>query len=95
VASDVLHTTPWAGFGAGGLGPAYDSLWQQVLIISGVLGIFLAAAVFPMLACRLAWLGDAMARADRHLAAGAAVLAAGASLGIPSLIANRPPRFCG
>jgi hypothetical protein len=88
--TDVLRNAPAAGFGAGGLnGPAYDSLWQEVLVVSGVLGVILTAAVFVMLARRLAALRKALPRPDWHLAAGTAFLAAGASAGIPSLTANR------
>ena len=88
--ADVSRAAPLAGFGAGGLdGPAYDSLWQEVLGVSGVLGVILAAAVFVMLARRLAALRTVLAREDWQLACGAAVLAAGASAGIPSLTANR------
>ncbi len=90
VTADVLRAAPLAGFGAGGLdGPAYDSLWQEVLVVSGVLGVILAAAVFVMLAWRLTALRTVLAREGWQLACGAAVLAAGASAGIPSLTANR------
>jgi hypothetical protein len=90
VTADVLRAAPVAGFGAGGLdGPAYDSLWQQVLVVSGVLGVILAAAVFVMLAWRLTGLRRVLARENWQLACGTAVLAAGASAGIPSLTANR------
>jgi hypothetical protein len=89
LASDVLHAAPVAGFGAGGLNDAYDSLWLQALVVSGVLGVVLTAAVFVMLGWRLALLRRAMPKADWQLATGATVLAAGASLGIPSLTANR------
>jgi hypothetical protein len=90
VTDDVLRTSPLAGFGAGGLdGPAYDSLWQEVLVLSGVLGVILAATVFVMLAWRLTALRTVLAHGDWQLACGAALLAAGASAGIPSLTANR------
>lgn len=88
--TDVLHAAPWAGFGAGGLnGPAYDSLWQEVLVVSGVLGVILAAAVLVMMAWRLTALRVALARVDWQLGCGVLFLAAGASFGIPSLTANR------
>jgi hypothetical protein len=88
--TDVLHNAAVAGFGAGGLnGPAYDSLWQQVLVVSGLAGVILAATVFVMLAGRLSELRRILGRPDWQLACGAAALAAAASLGIPSLTANR------
>jgi hypothetical protein len=89
VITDVLRASPLAGFGAGGLAPAYDSLWQEVLVVSGVLGVIFAAAVFVMMAWRLKALRTVLAREDWQLACGVVVLAAGASAGIPSLTANR------
>jgi hypothetical protein len=89
VAADVLHVAPWGGFGAGGVGVPYDSLWLQVLAVSGALGVALAVAVFGMLAWRLTALRAVLERAEWQLACGVAVLAAAASLGIPSLTANR------
>jgi hypothetical protein len=89
VAADVLHVAPWGGFGAGGVGVPYDSLWLQVLAVSGVLGVMLTCAVFVLAAWRLAAVRAAMPRAEWHLACGAAVLAAAASAGISSLTANR------
>jgi hypothetical protein len=47
---------PWAGFGAGAFNDAYDSLWLEVFIVSGAIGVFLAIAVFVMLAWRLSLL---------------------------------------
>jgi hypothetical protein len=90
VTSDVLRAAPLAGFGAGGLdGPAYDSLWQEVLVVSGVLGVILAASVLVMLAFRWLRLRGCLERPEWHLAGGVLALAIGASLGIPSLTANR------
>jgi hypothetical protein len=87
--ADVLHAAPIAGFGAGGLLAAYDSLWQQVFVTAGLLGVILIAAVMAMLAWRLAGLRRLMPLPEWQLAAGVLFLAAGASLGIPSLTANR------
>lgn len=89
VAADVLRASPWAGFGAGGLNTAYDSLWLQVLAVSGLLGVVLTAAVLVMLASRWLRLRGCLKRPEWHLAGGTLALAAGASLGIPSLTANR------
>ena len=89
VASDVLHGAPLAGFGAGGLAKAYDSLWLEALVVSGVLGAALAVVMLVMLACRWLRLRNRLATAEWHLAGGVLALAAGASLGVPSLTANR------
>lgn len=87
--ADVLHAAPWSGFGAGGLGVPYDSLWLEVLAVSGILGAVLAAAVLVMLAVRWARMRASLGRAEWHLAGGVLVLAVAASAGIPSLTANR------
>ena len=58
-------------------------------MVSGVLGVVLGAGVMVMLAWRLARLRRVTDRASWQLAAGVLFLAAGASLGIPSLTANR------
>ena len=87
--SDVLHASPWYGFGAGGLTTAYDSLWLQVLVLAGIGGLILATVVLLMLALRLWRLRGVTGPAEWTLAGGVLVLAIGASLGLPSLTANR------
>jgi hypothetical protein len=89
VFTDVLHAAPVTGFGAGGLDAAYDSLWQQVFIIAGVIGVALTATVIFMLVWRLLSLRPVLAWPEWQLAAGVLFLATAASLGIPSLTANR------
>jgi hypothetical protein len=88
-AADVLRTDPLAGFGAGGLNVAYDSLWLEVLAVAGVLGVVLAVVMLALLALRWSRLGGSLWLPEWHLAGGVLALAAGASLGIPSLTANR------
>jgi TctA family transporter len=85
----VLHAFPWAGFSAAGLNVAYDSLWLEVFVVSGIIGIVLAAAMLVLLAARWARLKATLGRAEWQLAGGVLALAIGASLGIPSLTANR------
>ncbi len=87
--ADVLHAAPIAGFGAGGLLAAYDSLWQQVFIVAGLLGVILVTGVVVTLAWRLARLRRLLPRPEWQLAAGVLFLGVAASLGIPSLTANR------
>ena len=89
VVSDVLHASPWYGFGAGGLATAYDSLWVQVLALAGVAGVIFAAVTLLMLAFRLWCLRGVTRPAEWRLAGAVLVLAAAASLGLPSLTANR------
>lgn len=87
--ADVLHGAPIAGFGAGGLLAAYDSLWQQVFVVAGLLGVILVTTVLVTLAWRLARLRRLLSRPEWQLAVGVLFLAVAASLGIPSLTANR------
>ena len=89
VVSDVLHASPWYGFGAGGLATAYDSLWVQVLVLAGIAGVILVAVVLLMLAFRLWCLRGVTEPAEWNLAGAVLVLAIGASLALPSLTANR------
>jgi len=88
-AADVLMVSPAAGFGARGLGVAYDSLWLEILAVSGILGLAFAAAMITMLAARWARLRRALPRAEWHLAGGVLMLALAAAAGLPSLTANR------
>jgi hypothetical protein len=85
VISDVLHSSPVIGFGAGGLNVAYDSLWVEVMAMSGLVGLILMAGVFIALGIRLSALRLKLGPAERSLAWAALVLAAAVSLGIPSL----------
>lgn len=86
---DVLHAAPAVGFGAGGLAVPYDSLWLEVLAVSGVIGLVLAAALLAMLAARWGHLRRVLPRDGWQLAGGVLALAAASSAGLPSLTANR------
>ena len=85
VVSDVLHSSPVIGFGAGGLSVAYDSLWVEVLAMAGLAGVVLMAAVFLLLWYQLSGLRWSLGTAERSLAGATLALAAAVSLGIPSL----------
>ena len=89
VVSDVLHSSPWYGFGAGGLGVAYDSLWVEVLVLSGVTGVVVTASVMVMLGYRWLVLCGTLAAPESALTGAVLELAIGASFGLPSLTANR------
>jgi hypothetical protein len=87
--ADVLHAARWFGFGAGGINVPYDSLWLEVLAVSGVLGVILAVALLAGLAWRWVHLRARLGRSEWHLAGAVLALAIGASAGLPSLTANR------
>jgi hypothetical protein len=86
--ADVLHGSPWYGFGGGGLGVAYDSLWLELLAIAGVAGVALTAALLAVLVWRWVRLRPVLNSPERRLAGMSLALAAGASLGVPSLTEN-------
>jgi hypothetical protein len=88
-AADILHAAPIAGFGAGGVNLAYDSLWFEVLAVSGIMGLILATAALVVLATQWARLRRSLRSAEWQLAGAVLVLALGASAGLPSLTANR------
>jgi hypothetical protein len=88
-AADVLRASPWAGFGAGGLTVPYDSLWLEILVLSGIMGIVLMCAALATLGWRWLRLRAVTAPAERSLAGSVLVLAVGTSLGFPTLTANR------
>jgi hypothetical protein len=87
--ADVLHAAGWSGFGAGGINVPYDSLWLEVLAVSGVLGVTFAAVFLAGLVWRWVHLRARLGRPEWHLAGGVLALALGASAGLPSLTANR------
>ena len=62
---------------------------MQVLVLAGIAGVILAAVVLLMLAFRLWRLRGITGPAEWNLAGAVLVLAIGASLGLPSLTANR------
>ncbi len=89
VAADVLHASPWAGFGASGLDVPYDSLWLEILVLSGIIGVILMCAALATLGWRWLRLRTVTAPAERSLAGSVLVLTVGTSLGFSTLTANR------
>jgi hypothetical protein len=88
-AADVLHASPWYGFGAQGLAVAYDSLWIEALILAGVCGVILVTLLLACLGWQWLALRDTLSHPEWRLAGASLALAAGASLGLPSLTADR------
>lgn len=89
VTADVLRASPAGGFGLHGLYTSYDSLWVEILVLSGITGVIVAGAVVVGLAWRWARLRSRMGHAERSLAGTVLVLSAGAGLGFPSLTSPR------
>jgi hypothetical protein len=89
VASEVLHTAPWAGFGLAGLNTPYDSLWLEIFVISGIIGIIFLCAILAVLAVAWRRASTSVAPAEKMLSGSILLLAVASSLGFPSLTANR------
>lgn len=88
-AADVLHASPWYGFGASGLLVPYDSLWLEALVLAGLAGVVLTAALVAAVGWRWLALRSALGRPEWLLAGASLALAAGASAGLPSLTTDR------
>lgn len=85
----VMSTSPWFGFGAGGLVVALDNGWVEAMAVSGLCGVLLYTGVLLVMAAvwwrrRRGW-----DRATSQFAGGLVLLAVGASLGLPALTGNR------
>ena len=83
-----MRSAPWAGFGAAGLNTPYDSLWVEALVLAGIVGAVLMAAVLGLLWLRWGRQHDVLSPAQRSLAGATLALAIGASLGIPSVTSD-------
>jgi hypothetical protein len=88
VIADVMRSAPWTGFGAAGLNTPYDSLWTEALVVAGIIGVALMAAVLGLLWLRWCRQRDVLSPAQRSLAGATVALAIGASLGIPSVTSD-------
>ncbi|GAA5179733.1 hypothetical protein GCM10023322_10450 [Rugosimonospora acidiphila] len=89
VSDAVLHNSPWFGYGAGGLAAPYDNGWIEALAVAGLFGVALYTGILLVLAAGWLRRHALMSEAQARLAGGLIVLAAGASVGLPALTANR------
>jgi hypothetical protein len=87
--TDVLHASPWYGFGATGINVPYDSLWLEALALAGIVGVLLVAALLGVLGWQWIRAREALGRPEWLLAGASLILATGASLGFPSFTADR------
>lgn len=89
VAEAVRGSSPVWGFGAGGLGAAYDNAWIEALAINGIAGAALLTGIVVVLAH--AWWSTrrTIGEAESRLAGGLVAVLVGAAMGVPSLTANR------
>lgn len=86
---EILDHHRWFGLGAGGLAVPYDSTWLEALVVAGVVGVLLVALTFLLLSATWYGLRDVLPRREWLFAGSVVFLAAGASLGMPSLTGNR------
>jgi hypothetical protein len=89
VAEAVLKSSPWYGFGAGGLATPYDNGWVEALVVAGVAGAIIYTAVLVTLAVTWARRRRSVDRAQSAFAGGLVLILIGASVGLPALTANR------
>jgi hypothetical protein len=85
----VLRVSPWAGFGAGGIVTAYDSMWTETLAVTGLFGVGFLLVEFIVLFARWARARTYLARPEWRLIGATLVLALGGSLGVPTLTGQR------
>jgi hypothetical protein len=89
LAIDIVRSSPWVGFGAGGVAAPYDSMWVEALAVSGIFGVILIVCVFILLFGQWLRLRGILPRPERQLSGAALLLAFGGSFGLPTLTGNR------
>jgi hypothetical protein len=89
LATNLLHLSPWIGFGAGGVDTPYDSMWIEALAVAGVFGAALVIIVLMVLFVRWSRLRSALLGPEWRFAGATLCLALGGSFGLPSLTGNR------
>ena len=89
LSNNVLHLSPWIGFGAGGLNVAYDSMWTETLAVSGLFGVVILGFAMILLFTKWMRLNMFLPEPDWRLAGATLTLALGGSLGIPTFTGQR------
>lgn len=90
----VLRTSPWLGFGAGGVEAAYDNGWVEALVVSGLIGATIYTAILViLLVTGLRAIRRAVDPQATRLYTGLVLILAAGSFGIPALTANRAATF--
>lgn len=82
----VMETSPLVGMGARGLAAPYDNGFVEALVLAGVVGVACYALTL-WLWWLSAWRGPRSS--ERTFMVGLVLVAAGASMGLPALTANR------
>jgi hypothetical protein len=85
----MLATSPWFGFGFGGVLLAYDNAWLEMLAVSGVFGVVTYTTVLVALATTWWRRRTQVDRAWSQFSGGLILVVAGASIGFPALTGNR------
>ncbi len=85
----VLEHQPLFGFGLAGADYGSDSLWSAMFAYAGAIGLAAASAIFLILLLRIPAARAYLGTPEIALAVAVLIIVFGASLGIPSLTANR------
>ena len=85
----VFDHSPWFGFGLGGIRIAYDSSWVEALVMAGVFGLLMQAAI--MAAVVVCWMRTRRwaEPAAVRFGAGLVMVVVAGSLGLSTLTSNR------
>lgn len=85
VVAETLSREPLFGFGATGLRVPYDNAWVEAAVVAGLVG----AICYTIVLVIWAYVANQLSGREGALAWGLVLLAAGSSLGVPALTANR------
>jgi uncharacterized membrane protein YhaH (DUF805 family) len=88
LAREVLAQSPITGFGASGVAVPTDAAWLEVLMLTGLVGLGLLAALVFILVVQVIRLPDTM-REERHLLFFILALVIPSLFAFPALTANR------
>jgi hypothetical protein len=89
VIDTVLGKQAWFGYGAAGLGVAYDSGYLEALVMTGVVGLTCHLAVIATLGWTWQRRRSHVSRSTSRFSGGLLIIAIAGSVGVPALTANR------
>lgn len=89
----IMQSDPWFGVGLQGLAVPYDSVWLEAFVVGGLAGVTLFITMLGALAVRWLKLRTEMSDHERMLSGAVIAVLIVASVGVPSLTANRSAVF--
>lgn len=88
--SEAMHISPWFGLGSGGtVGTPYDSVWLEVVIVGGLIGLGLTMCIMVAILARLFSKRPARPPEVQALGLSLVILVVLGSFGMTVLTANR------